>query len=278
MKFLSAASAFDSHPELASCSLYSLFNGPPAVLLPAASLTATVSTTIANTDNYNVPTAKPASPVKVTIVPQTDEAPSPTPTIPAAQVPGPKDPTPTPTILPQPPKGTEVPLSNSPGASQDNPGLPGAQPVAESSAVAGEQATPVQGSSVLNQGGPNPLQSLPFLTFDGSTYQANQASHFIIASQTLTSDGKITILGTPVAYESDASAAVIGTSTQSLSEAGVTQKPLLVFAGTNYTADDSTHFVIDGNTLTTGGTVNVDKNQLSLDKAGTGVIIGTSTQ
>ena len=48
MKFLSAASVFKSYPDLASCSLYSLFNGPPAVLLPAAALTATVSTTIAN--------------------------------------------------------------------------------------------------------------------------------------------------------------------------------------------------------------------------------------
>ena len=267
MKFLSAASVFNSHPELASCSLYSLFNGPPAVLLPAASLTATVSTTIANTGKYNVPTAKPASPIKVTTVPQTPEAPSPTPTLPAAQAPGPKDPTPTQAILPQPPKGTEVPSSNSPGAPKDNPDLPGAQPVAESSAVAGEQATPVQESSVLNQGGPNPLQSIPILTFDGSTYQANQASHFIIASQTLTPGGKIKISGTPIVYDKDASAAVIGTSTQSLSKAGVTQKPLLVFAGKTYTADDSTHFVIDGNTLTKGGAVNVDKTQLSLNKA-----------
>ena len=278
MKFLSAASVFKSHPDLASCSLYSLFNGPPAGLLPAAALTATVSTTIANTGNYNVPTAKPASPVKVTTVPQTAEAPSPTPTIPAAQVPGPKDPTPTPTILPQPPKGTEVPSSNSPEAPGNNHNLPGVQPVAGSSAVAGEQATPVQETSVLDQGGPNPPQSVPILTFDGSTYQADQVSHFIIASQTLTPGGKITISGTPVAIDKDASAAIIGTSTQSLSKAGVTQKPLLVFAGTTYTADDSTHFVIDGNTLTKGGAINIDKTQLSLDNAGTGVVIGTSTQ
>ena len=77
---------------------------------------------------------------------------------------------------------------------------------------------------MLNQGGLNPLQSIPVLTLDGSTYQANQASHFIIASQTLTPGGKVTISGTPVAIDKDASAAVIGTTTQSLSKARVTQK------------------------------------------------------
>ena len=221
---------------------------------------------------------KPASPVKVSTVTQIAEAPSPTPTIPAAQVPGSKDPTPILTILPEPPKGNEVPSSNSPGALKNTPDLPGVQPVAGSSAVAGEQAAPVQETSVLNQGGLNPLQSVPVLIFEWSTYQANQASHFIIASQTLTPGGKITISGTPVAIDEDASAAVIGTTTQSLSKAGVTQKPLLVFAGTTYTADDSTHFVIDGNTLTKGGTINVDNTQLSFDKWGAGVVIGTSTQ
>ena len=40
VKFLSAASGFKSYPDLASCSLYSVFNGRLAVLLPAAALTA----------------------------------------------------------------------------------------------------------------------------------------------------------------------------------------------------------------------------------------------
>ena len=278
-KFLSAASVFESYPDLSSCSLFSLFNGPPAVLVPAAALTTSVSTTIANTGKYNVPTAQPASPVKATTVPQTAEASSPTPTIPAAPVSGPEDPTPgTPTVSPEPPKGPEVPSSNPPGSPKNSPSPPGAQPVAGSSTVAEEQVMSVQGTFTLNQGEPNTVQSVPILTFDGSTYQANQASHFVIAGQTVTPGGRITISNTPIAIDKDASTAIIGTSTQSLSNMAATPKPHLVFAATTYTADDSDNFVINDKTLTKGGTIQVDGTRLSYDEAGKGVVIGSSTQ
>ena len=279
LKFLSAASVFESYPALASCSLYHQFNGPPKVIVPASALTTTVSTTIANAGSYGVATAKPASPVKVTTVPQTAEAPSPTPTIPAAQVPGSQTPSSAnPTGLPELPKSPQVPSSNPPGAPQISPDLPAVPPIAGSSKVAEGQATPAQATLTPDQGGQSPVQSVPILTFDGSTYQADQASHFVIAGQTVTPGGAISISGTPISVDRDASIAVIGSSTQSLSNVGVTPKPLLVFGGSTYTADDSINFVINGKTLTKGGNLRVDGTQLSYDEAGKAVVIGTSTQ
>lgn len=279
LEFLSAASVFKSYPALSSCKIYSRFNGPPKVMIPASALTATARTTLTNAGPYGVPTAIPGSPVKSTAVPQTAGANPSTPTIPAAQVPETETPAMgTPTEVPELPKGPDVPSLSSPGAPKNPPDLPGVQPIADFSTTAGEQVTRAQGTFTPSPGEPKPVQPAPVLTFDGSTYQANQASHFVIAGQTVTPGGAIVTSGTPIAIDSNALTAVIGTSTQPLSNAGVTPKPLIVFAGTTYTADASTHFVIDGNTLTKGGTIDVDKSLLSFDKAGAAVVIGTSTQ
>lgn len=279
LEFLSAASVFESHPALSSCKIYSLFNGPPKVMEPATALTATARTTVTNAGPYGVPTAMPGSPVKSTVIPQTAGANPPTPTIPAAHVPESETPAiGNPTEVPEVPKGPVIPSPSSSGAPKNPLDLPGVQPIADFPTTPGEQVTPAQGAFTLSPGERKPVQPAPILSFDGSTYQANQASHFVIAGQTVTPGGAIVISGTPIAIDSNALTAVIGTSAQPLSNAGVTPTPLIVFAGTTYTADASTHFVVDGNTLTKGGTLNVDNSILSLDRAGTAVVIGTSTQ
>lgn len=292
LNFLSAASVFKSYPALSSCAIYNSFNGPPVVMIPASALTTTVKTTIAGIGGYNSLTAKPASPVKATFVPQTAETPSSTPVVPAGQTSGPTPEVISPGIGGTP---TNVPeLSDSPEASSptfpevpnNSPDLPGLQPMAGPSVTAVHQTQlPVVGTNtqilaVLTpaQGETNSVLLVPVLTFDGSTYQANQASQFFIDGQTVAPGGVITVSGTPIAIGTDVSIAVVGGSTQSLSSTIATPKPLLTFAGSTYTADDSNNFVIDGKTLTKGGTVNIDNTQLSLDQAGTGVVIGTSTQ
>ena len=66
-----------------------------------------------------------------------------------------------------------------------------------------------------------PITSAPknpatVLTLGGSTITANSNSQFIIDGQTLTPGGAITVSGTPISLGSDASKAVIGTTTESL--------------------------------------------------------------
>ena len=52
------------------------------------------------------------------------------------------------------------------------------------------------------------------ITFGGSTYTANAAGDFVIASQTLTPGKAITIDGTPISYAADESDVVVGISTK----------------------------------------------------------------
>ena len=239
-------------------------------LSPRSALITTVKTTIAGTGRYNPPTPDPTSLVQATTIPRTAGAPPPRQTLSVVQELGPTPPIRSPDLFGVPtdsPKllnNPEVLPPNPPGVAKNSPDLLGDQAITRPSFTA-------------SQGAYNPVNLVPVLTIHGSTYQADQDSRFTIDDQTITPGGAITAYGTPIAIDTGASIAVIGSSTQSLSNTVVTPKPLLTFAGTTYTADDTTNFVIAGETLTRGGILRVDGTRLSLDQAGTGVVIGTST-
>ena len=398
LDFLSSASVFESYPRLSSCAVFTGFNGPPQVIIPAFALTTTVATTIVDSGIYRSSRPQPASPVMPTpLAPQTastlptvqtiqaapipvpnrvsatptpssPEAPPSSPTIlsspgslPAGEPPGNSGQQPpsqglTPvltlggstytadeamnivlpshTLLPGSPVATigNTPISIAPGglaavigtSTQILATLPslavltfdgsaytadassdfilagttlkaGGNPVviAETTvslvpggavAVVGTHTqvldgiSPAQGSSNTVYNAPNLVTATPILTLEGSTYTADAASNFVIAGQTVAPGGVLTVSGTPISIALGASLAVIGSSTQSLVRPVTTQKPVLTFAGSVYTAGRSSDFLINGQTLTKGGTINVGGTQLSLDQAGTNVIIGTSTQ
>ncbi|MCJ1275918.1 hypothetical protein MMC21_003723 [Puttea exsequens] len=123
------------------------------------------------------------------------------------------------------------------------------------------------------------------LTFAGATYTANAAGQIVIAGQTLTPGGAITVSGTPIS-EAPGTApafAVIGSSTQSLASATAltTEAPVLTFNGQTYTADAHSDFIIDGQTLTPGGVITVSGTPLSEAPAGASsgfVVVGSSTE
>lgn len=123
---------------------------------------------------------------------------------------------------------------------------------------------------------PNPA----VLTFAGSTYTANTASQFVVAGQTLTPGGQITVSSTPLSLGPSANIAIIGTSTQLLTTPGPTSNPaILTFAGSTYTANTASDFVIAGQTLTPGGTITASGTPISVPKGTSNIaVIGTSTQ
>ena len=117
------------------------------------------------------------------------------------------------------------------------------------------------------------------LSFDGSSYTADASSDFIINGQTLTPGGVITVSGTPISLPSGGTIVLIGSSTQSLSNAAiVTPAPVLTFAGSTYTADASSDFIISGQILTPGGVINISGTPISYDGSGNNVVISTSTE
>ena len=135
-----------------------------------------------------------------------------------------------------------------------------------------------QGSSNRDQNLPYVVPATPVLTFKGSTYTANAASQLVVAGQTVTPGGVITIANTPISLAPGASLAVIGSSTHTLVGSAITPRPVLTFAGSTYTAGTSSDFLINGQTLAKGGIINIGGTELSFGQAGTYVIIGTSTQ
>lgn len=72
-------------------------------------------------------------------------------------------------------------------------------------------STEALGSNPTSLGGPQLV-----LTIGDSSITANSNSQFVIGGQTLTPGGTVTVSGTPIQLGSDASSAVIGTSTEAV--------------------------------------------------------------
>ena len=125
-----------------------------------------------------------------------------------------------------------------------------------------------------------PAEAPAVLTFAGSTYTANSASQFIVAGQTLAPGAIISVSGTPISLASGGAVAVVGTNTQTLKRApAITPAPaVLSFAGSSYTADASSHFIINGQTLAQGAAITVSGTPISLPSGGAIAVIGSSTQ
>lgn len=58
-------------------------------------------------------------------------------------------------------------------------------------------------------------------TFDGSTYTANTSSNFVIAGQTLTPGGVITVSGTPIYYGAAGTDIIVDSSTEAVGLGGL---------------------------------------------------------
>ena len=120
----------------------------------------------------------------------------------------------------------------------------------------------------------------PVLKFAGSTYTAG-TSGFVIEGQTLPPGANIEVHGTPISYPFDGGEVVIGTSTEPLSYATITPPvvaAIFTFDGSTYTADSSSQIIIDGQTLMRDNIITLSGTPISYAAAGSGVIIGTSTQ
>ena len=126
--------------------------------------------------------------------------------------------------------------------------------------VGGTTVSLAPGASLAVVGGstqtlkPSPV--VGSLVFGGSTYTANSASQFVIGGQTLVPNQQITVSGTPISLAPGASLVVIAGSTQALGSAQ--SAPLVfTFGASTITANSASQFVIDGQTLTPGGAINV---------------------
>ena len=132
-------------------------------------------------------------------------------------------------------------------------------------------------TQVLTTPGPSPNAAV--MTFAGSIYTANAASQIVVAGKTLTPGGQIIVSGTPISLAPSANLAVIGSSTQLLTTPVPTANPAIFsFAGSTYTANSASQFIIAGQTLTPGGTITASGTPISLPQGTNIAVIGTNTQ
>ena len=118
----------------------------------------------------------------------------------------------------------------------------------------------------------------PVLTFGQSVYIENSASAFVIAGQTLTPGGVITVDGTTISLGSSASAVVVGGTTFALSPSAEPSLERLLTLGSVYTENSASDFLIEGQTLSPGGEITVDGTVVSLAPGGTVAVIDSSTK
>jgi hypothetical protein len=128
------------------------------------------------------------------------------------------------------------------------------------------------------------VQSL--LTFPGATATLNSASEYIIADQTLEPGGPaITVSGTPISLAPQATAVIIGSSTSILATTPNDQEQrigklasVLTLAGATATLNSASEYVVEGQTLTPGGSaITVSGTRISLAPHATAVVIGSTT-
>lgn len=160
------------------------------------------------------------------------------------------------------------------------PGSPGIIVFGTPVSLASDASVAVIGSSTTQFDQEIVPKIAPVLTLGDTAYTATLSSAFVIAGQTLTLGGSITVSGTRVAYPTTGNVMVVGESTQALASATITppSTPAMTFAGNTYTLDSASAFDIDGQTLTKGGAINLSGVALSYPNTGGDVIVGTSTE
>lgn len=139
-------------------------------------------------------------------------------------------------------------------------------------------APPTTASSKVNIISPNALGStLPVLTIGGNAYTANQASQYIIGSQTLALGGStILVNGAPYSLApAVAPAPIIAGNLGAVTPDG---NPVLTINGKAYTANSASQYIIGSQTLTPGGPgVTINNVPYSLPSNPTAIISGGQT-
>lgn len=141
------------------------------------------------------------------------------------------------------------------------------------------------GGSVIINGNTEPVITLPvtigpLLTVGNTVYTAISGSSYIIAGQTLTPGGTITVAGTTISLGPSASYAVINGATETLSgpAALITPPPITIGNGV-FTAipGTGTTYLIGGSALTPGGVITVAGTTISLSPGATAVVVNGVT-
>ena len=117
-------------------------------------------------------------------------------------------------------------------------------------------------------------QATSAIIFGSLTLTANPLKGLFLAGQTLTSEGVVTISGTPVSLVRTVSALVIGSTTMKLIPA--TALPILTIGSQTLTSDPAGRYIIAGQTLTSGNAITISGTIISWASSTTALVVGFS--
>jgi hypothetical protein len=125
------------------------------------------------------------------------------------------------------------------------------------------------------------ITGAPVLTIGNGIFKPlpGPGTSYLIGSSTLTPGGVITVAGTTISLAAGATEIVINGQTSFLVpglQAVITNAPLLTVGSQTYTAISGTTYVVNGQTLTPGGTIVVDGTTISLALGATQLVYGSS--
>jgi hypothetical protein len=136
-------------------------------------------------------------------------------------------------------------------------------------------------TSTLANSAAAPSAAAPVLTIGNSVFRPlpGSGTSYLVGSSILTPGGIITVAGSTISLAAGATALVINGQTSSLTTGAqpvITNAPLLTVGSNTFTATSGTTYIIDGQTLTPGGTITVDGTTISLAPGATQLVYGSS--
>ncbi|KAL1634099.1 hypothetical protein SLS58_010797 [Diplodia intermedia] len=126
------------------------------------------------------------------------------------------------------------------------------------------------------------VTSLPDVVVGGTTLSGivGASNTYIVEGKTLTPGGSITVDGTIISLAPGGTALVVNGVTQTLGAGIVTSLPDIIVGGTTLSgiAGAGSTYVVEGKTLTPGGSIMVDGTIISLAPGATALVIDGTTQ
>ncbi|KAL8846824.1 MAG: hypothetical protein Q9221_008110 [Calogaya cf. arnoldii] len=267
-------------PQFESCYFPSVLVGPPALKVQVSALTATITTTVRGTDKYSWTTATPALTASHELPAATSMAATTRknePIVKPEPAPG-MDPLGS-TIASDAPKDPQTRTLASPPSEIVSSGStytldPSSDYVVASKVLtegdddSKTDETPIsiaEGDAIIVTGISNqfsPEQGLiptPVVSMFGSIHTLDKSSNLVFEGQTMTPGGVLTVSGSVISVPIIADTVSGRSSAQT-----VTRTPVVSFLGSAYTMDESSNFVVEGQTITPGGVLTVSGSMVSV--------------
>ena len=307
--FIGSVLGSEGFNKYRSCAFLDVGVGPPALMIPVSALTATTTSTLQSAGNYGSSSPKPGSPITPIVPAQTNTPAAPVTPLPVPIVNNPKPAE----VSSSPQTSTDIPVNEPAKAGaegpvespSDNSGTDQASEDGGQAAVGPSEssengqsntgATPVVGSPSNNKNdgdsniSNNKAIDAVAISYAGIGIIPEISSYYSIPKIGQLSPGGSPVTINNVVYSLATSATALISNGQTISlqtypavipdTVKYAAAPALIFGGSTYTVDSSSHIVLAGQTIIPGAAaITVSSTLISLANGASVAVVGGSTQ